>query len=95
MFLRGSVASEQVAREIIEAARSVPGVSRVDSQLSVVPRRADTEEAPPPQLTIEAPKRRKVRARKPQAGAETDIDTAAEAESPEIEVAAHQAGGLL
>jgi osmotically-inducible protein OsmY len=48
VFLRGSVASEQVAREIIEAARSVPGVSRVESELSVVPRRAEGEEAPPP-----------------------------------------------
>jgi osmotically-inducible protein OsmY len=48
VFLRGSVASEQVAREIIEAARSVPGVTRVDSELSVVPRRVDSEEAPPP-----------------------------------------------
>ncbi len=48
IFLRGVVASEEAAREILEAARSVPGVSRVESQLQVVPRRAEPEEAPPP-----------------------------------------------
>jgi osmotically-inducible protein OsmY len=48
IFLRGVVASEEAAREIIEAARSVPGVSRVESDLQVVPRRAEGEEMPPP-----------------------------------------------
>jgi len=48
IFLRGVVASEEAAREIVEAARSVPGVSRVESDLQVVPRRAPAEESPPP-----------------------------------------------
>jgi osmotically-inducible protein OsmY len=48
IFLRGVVASEEAAREIVEAARSVPGVSRVQSDLQVVPRRAESEEQPPP-----------------------------------------------
>jgi osmotically-inducible protein OsmY len=48
VFLRGSVLSEEAAHEIIAAARSVPGVTRVESQLSVVPRRADHADLPPP-----------------------------------------------
>jgi osmotically-inducible protein OsmY len=48
VFLRGSVVSEEAAREIIAAARSVPGVTRVESQLSVVPRRAEQTDLPPP-----------------------------------------------
>jgi hypothetical protein len=48
VFLRGVVASEEVGREIIETARSVPGVTRVESQLQVVPRRAEAEDVPPP-----------------------------------------------
>jgi hypothetical protein len=48
VFLRGVVASEDAGREIVETARSVPGVTRVESQLQVVPRRADAEEVPPP-----------------------------------------------
>jgi hypothetical protein len=56
VFLRGVVASEEVGREIIETARSVPGVTRVDSQLQVVPRRAEAEDVPaPPQPLLRAP----------------------------------------
>ena len=49
VFLRGVVTSQEAAREIEDAARSVPGVSRVESQLEVqvVPRR-DTD---PPSAT--------------------------------------------
>ncbi len=47
VFLRGAVTSEAAAREIEEAARSVPGVSRVDSQFQVIPRRAGDENPPP------------------------------------------------
>ena len=50
VFLRGVAVSEEAAREIIEAARSVPGVTGVFSQIDVIPRRApiDTETPPPP-----------------------------------------------
>jgi osmotically-inducible protein OsmY len=48
IFLRGVVASEEAAREILEAARSVPGVRNVQSELQVVPRRAPEGEEPPP-----------------------------------------------
>jgi len=50
VFLRGVVTSEEAGREIEETARSVPGVTRVDSQLQVqvVPRRAEAEDIPPP-----------------------------------------------
>jgi BON domain len=47
VFLRGVVTSEAAAREIEEAARSVPGVSRVQSQFQVIPRRAGDENPPP------------------------------------------------
>jgi hypothetical protein len=47
VFLRGVVTSEEAGREIVEAARSVPGVSRVESQLQVLPRRAGGENPPP------------------------------------------------
>ncbi|MFI5457004.1 MAG: BON domain-containing protein, partial [Isosphaerales bacterium] len=48
IFLRGVVTSEEAAREIEEAARSVPGVTRVESQLQVqvVPRRAEADDVP-------------------------------------------------
>ena len=51
VFLRGVVASEEVGREIEEQARSVPGVTRVESQFQVQPRRveADTPAPPTPQ----------------------------------------------
>jgi osmotically-inducible protein OsmY len=52
VFLRGVVASEEVGREIIETARSVPGVTRVENQLQVVPRRAEAEEIPPPPTPV-------------------------------------------
>jgi len=63
VFLRGVVASEEAAREIEEAARSVPGVSRVDNQLQVqvVPRRAADADTPhpltppPPEPMLRAP----------------------------------------
>ena len=50
VFLRGVVASEEAAREIEETARSVPGVTRVVSQLTVKPRPADMagRDEPPP-----------------------------------------------
>jgi osmotically-inducible protein OsmY len=51
VFLRGIVASEEVAREIEQTAWSVPGVSRVVTQFQVKPRRANAavqDEPPPP-----------------------------------------------
>ncbi len=51
VFLRGVVASAEVAREIEQTAWSVPGVSRVVAQLQVRPRPADPaarDESPPP-----------------------------------------------
>jgi osmotically-inducible protein OsmY len=48
VFLRGVVVSEEVRREIEEAARSVPGVTRVESQFEVQPRRAEEEPPIPP-----------------------------------------------
>ncbi len=47
VFLRGVVTSEEAGREIEEAARSVPGVSRVESQFQVLPRHAAGENPPP------------------------------------------------
>jgi osmotically-inducible protein OsmY len=54
VFLRGSVISTEAAREIEDAARSVPGVTGVFSQLEVIPRRADPNEPPPPPLPMPA-----------------------------------------
>ncbi len=48
VFLRGVVASEEAGREIEEAARSVPGVSRVDVQFQVLPRAGGADKNPPP-----------------------------------------------
>jgi len=48
VFLRGVVASEEVARAIEDEARSVPGVTRVESQFQVQPRRVDTDTPAPP-----------------------------------------------
>jgi osmotically-inducible protein OsmY len=48
VFLRGVVASEAVGREIVEQARSVPGVTRVETDFQVQPRRAPEGERPPP-----------------------------------------------
>jgi hypothetical protein len=48
VFLRGLVSSEEAGREIEEAARSVPGVTRVFSEFQVPPRRAEGEVPPPP-----------------------------------------------
>jgi len=48
VFLRGVVASEEVRREIEEEARSVPGVTRVESQFQVQPRRVEGDTPPPP-----------------------------------------------
>ena len=48
VFLRGVVASEEVAREIEQTAWSVPGVSRVYMQLQVKPRRAGVANDPGP-----------------------------------------------
>ena len=47
VFLRGVVTSEEAGREIEEAARSVPGVSRVQSQFQVLARHAAGENPPP------------------------------------------------
>jgi osmotically-inducible protein OsmY len=52
VFLRGAVHNEQDAREIEDAARSVPGVAGVFSQIEVVPRRADPDKVPPPPLPM-------------------------------------------
>lgn len=61
VFLRGVVASEEVAREIEQTAWSVPGVSRVVAQLQVRPRHAgagpSTEPPPPPQPVAVQPDR--------------------------------------
>ncbi len=48
VFLRGVVASEEVGREIEEQARSVPGVTRVESEFQVQPRRAEADTPSPP-----------------------------------------------
>ncbi|HKI19181.1 MAG TPA: BON domain-containing protein [Isosphaeraceae bacterium] len=48
VFLSGVVASEEARREIEQTARSVPGVTRVESQFQVQPRRAESETPPPP-----------------------------------------------
>ena len=50
VFLRGVVTSEEIAREIEQTARSVPGVSQVVSQLQVKPKPADVagRDEPPP-----------------------------------------------
>jgi osmotically-inducible protein OsmY len=47
VFMRGVVTSEEAGREIVEAARSVPGVSRVETQFQVLPRHAGGENPPP------------------------------------------------
>jgi BON domain len=54
VFLRGVAVSEEAATEIIEAARSVPGVTGVFSEIQVIPRRApvDTETPPPPPVPV-------------------------------------------
>jgi osmotically-inducible protein OsmY len=57
VFLRGVVTSEEAAREIEEVARSVPGVSHVDSQLQVMPRRAGDENPPPREGDLVEPRR--------------------------------------
>jgi len=48
VFLRGVVASEEVGLEIENEARSVPGVTRVESQFQVQPRRVDADTPAPP-----------------------------------------------
>jgi osmotically-inducible protein OsmY len=55
VFLRGSVINSEAAREIEDAARSVPGVTGVFSQLEVIPRRADAETTPPPPVPMPGP----------------------------------------
>jgi BON domain len=57
VFLRGVAVSEEAAREIIEAAQSVPGVTGVFSQIEVIPRRApaETENPPPPPVPVPPP----------------------------------------
>jgi osmotically-inducible protein OsmY len=55
VFLRGTVINNEAAREIEDAARSVPGVTGVFSQLEVIPRRADAEKTPPPPVPMAAP----------------------------------------
>ena len=57
VFLRGVVASEAAGREIEEAARSVPGVSRVDVQFQVMPRRGDDDNPPPRDGDLVEPRR--------------------------------------
>ncbi len=48
VFLRGVVASEEVRQEIENAARSVPGVTRVESQFDVQPQRVPSDVPLPP-----------------------------------------------
>ena len=50
VFLRGLPPAMRLRREIEDAARSVPGVTSVFSQLEVIPRRApaDADNPPPP-----------------------------------------------
>jgi osmotically-inducible protein OsmY len=48
VFLRGEVASEEAGREIEAAARSVPGVTRVETAFQVPPRRVPDGDRPPP-----------------------------------------------
>ena len=57
VFLRGVAVSDQAAREIEDAARSVPGVTGVFSQLQVIPRRvpAGAENPPPPPAPMPGP----------------------------------------
>jgi hypothetical protein len=60
VFLRGVVASDEVAREIEQTAWSVPGVTRVVTQFQVLPRRADgvppaPEPAAPPAVPDRPP----------------------------------------
>ena len=57
VFLRGVVVSEEAAREIEEAARSVPGVGRVNVQLQVLPRQAGNENPPPREGDMVEPRR--------------------------------------
>ncbi len=55
VFLRGVVASPEVAREIEQTAWSVPGVTRVVTQFQVKPRAAETptpDAAPPPLFQV-------------------------------------------
>jgi hypothetical protein len=56
VFLRGVVASAEVAREIEQTAWSVPGVTRVVTQFQVKPRRAaEVSSAPPPPQPVTGP----------------------------------------
>jgi osmotically-inducible protein OsmY len=48
VFLRGEVASEEVGREIEAVARSVPGVTRVETDFQVPPRPVVDADRPPP-----------------------------------------------
>jgi osmotically-inducible protein OsmY len=73
VFLRGVAASEEAAREIEQTAWSVPGVSRVVTQLQVRPRRAGAaagqEPPPPPQPVSVQPDRLMVPPRRDPAAA--------------------------
>jgi len=55
VFLSGVVASEEARREIEETARSVPGVTRVESRFQVQPRRATGAMPPPPPQPLLGP----------------------------------------
>jgi osmotically-inducible protein OsmY len=88
VFLRGVVASEQVAREIEQTAWSVPGVSRVVTQLHVKPRHANTpdqqEPPPPPQPVAMQPDRFMVPPRPDPAAAHPQPDRAPETPKPAV-----------
>ena len=55
VFMRGIVVSEEAGREIVEAARSVPGVTHVETDFQIPPRRADGESPPPLPEPIASP----------------------------------------
>lgn len=83
VILRGVVASEADGREIEQAARAVPGVTRVDAQFQVLPRPAveapSATPPPPPEPMIDPVKPRRV---EPQPAPTTKPAPAAKASSP-------------
>ena len=52
VFLRGSVISEQVAREVEDAVRAVPGVTAVYGRLNVIAQPVASDKPPPPPVPM-------------------------------------------